>query len=178
MKAQRDALADADVRDMSAAILKSLQTLPEFIAARTIHSYVSWKNEVDTKPLIELLLRQQKQVVVPRVVTDSVRLSHHFIKSQSDLRPGAFGILEPDPGICPRAETSQIDLVVVPALAVDFGGHRLGYGGGYYDSFLSGLNATKVALVYQFQIVDEVPTQKEDQRVEFIVSDKGLYQRS
>lgn len=175
MMASRDALSEPDVASKSTAILEWLKTLPEFAEARTVHTYISWKNEADTRPLVELLLRQQKRVVVPRVVTGRVCLSHHFIAGLSDLRPGAFGILEPDPAICPEVEPADIDLVVVPALAVDLTGHRLGYGGGYYDSFLAGLRATKVVAVYHFQIVDEVPTRKEDQRIEFIVSETGVF---
>jgi 5-formyltetrahydrofolate cyclo-ligase len=98
---------------------------------------------------------------------------HHEIRALAELRTAAFGLLEPDPS-APVVDPVQIDLVVVPGIAFDRRGNRLGLGRGYYDGFLAGLSAVKAALLYRRQLVDDVPAGERDERVDVLVTEAGV----
>jgi len=174
LKLQREALPQHQVAAKSHAVLDRLTAMPTYMAAKVVHTYVAWGNEVDTHPLIERALQGGKVVVVPRVDIHSRSLEHYRITAFSDLSPGAFGILEPTAAESARWEATDLDLIVVPGIGLDPSGHRLGFGGGYYDAFLKRLHATKIALAYDFQIVDCLPTRAEDEKVDMIVTEKRI----
>lgn len=157
----------------SRAIFLRLEALPVFQRARCIQTYVALRHEVDTQALIPRLLQQGKRVAVPRVESGQ-ELQQYFIQDFFELQIGAFGILEPrpDPSQCVAAES--FDLVLVPGLAFDRAGHRLGAGKGYYDRFLAGIKAPKIALAFAFQIVGQVPIEPHDQRVDMIVTENEV----
>ncbi|CUS91999.1 5-formyltetrahydrofolate cyclo-ligase, partial [Candidatus Kryptonium thompsonii] len=92
--------------------------------------------------------------------------------SISELKKSTFGILEPEK--IREVGLSEIDLVLVPAIAVDRFGNRIGFGAGYYDKFLSQVNCPKIALVYDFQIVDKIETSPSDVPVDFIVTETEI----
>lgn len=147
--------------------------MPIFNTAQTIHTYVaSKKNEVDTIEIISYLFSIGKRVIVPVVDKDEKILRHSELKSISELRKSTFGILEPEQ--IKEVNLSEIDLVLVPAVAVDRFGNRIGFGGGYYDKFLSQINCPKVALVYDFQVVDKIETSPNDVGVDFIVTETEI----
>ncbi len=175
LKKKRDSILRQEVEEKSAQITAHLEALHEFISARTVHTYVAWRNEVNTHDLIRRMLAQGKRVVVPSVDLARHILVHHEIENFADLLPGAFGILEPAPGRGKIVQIDSLDLVLVPAIAVDKTGHRLGYGGGYYDHFLRDVPALKIALVYHFQLVDVLPVRKDDERVDVVVTEEGVF---
>lgn len=175
IEAQRRQLSSEWVKSKSQQIVLNLQSLPEFQGARTVHCYVSWRNEVHTHDLISNMLREGRQVVVPVVDLANRTLLHSAIRTFDDLKPGAFGILEPPKENLQKILFNELDLVIVPGVAFDLSGHRIGFGGGYYDNFLTHVTATKIALTYQFQIVEKIPIRKEDQRVDILVSEEGVY---
>lgn len=157
----------------SAAIVSNLETLPVFQRAQIIQTYVALRHEVDTHELIRRLLQNGKQVVAPKV--DSVNeLQQYFIKDFFELQAGAFGILEPPADSNRLAPVEQFDLVLVPGLAFDRTGRRLGAGKGYYDRFLAPVTAPKIALAFAFQIVDKIPIAAHDQQVDVIVTEKEV----
>jgi 5-formyltetrahydrofolate cyclo-ligase len=161
-------------RDRATPMLISrLEALPIFQRARCVQTYVALRHEVDTHALIRRMLREGKRVAAPRVVAGN-ELQQYFINDFSELHTGAFGILEPQPDPGRRAAAEQFDLVLVPGLAFDRAGHRLGAGKGYYDRFLSGIKAPKIALAFTFQIVEQVPVEAHDQRVDMIVTEKEV----
>jgi len=174
LRTQRESLSKIEVGTKSRAILDRLTALPSYLAAKTVHTYVAWGNEVDTHQLIRDAFSHGKCVIVPRVDVERRALEHYRINSFSDLSPGAFGILEPVPARASRFEPGGAEVVVVPGIAFDPSGHRLGFGGGYYDAFLKPLSATKIALAYDFQIVDLLPTREEDERVDLIITEKRI----
>ncbi len=102
-------------------------------------------------------------------------LLHSQIRSFDDLQKGTFGILEPKPEAMHLVAPEELDLVLVPGIAFDKRGYRLGYGGGFYDAFLAQTKMVKVGLAFDFQIVDLLPTREEDERVDLIVSEKTIY---
>jgi 5-formyltetrahydrofolate cyclo-ligase len=174
MRTRRRQLDPAWKAAASQAIISRLEALPIFQKARTIHAYVAWRNEVDTHDLILRLLQERRRVAVPKVDQATGQLQHYFITGFSELQKGAFGILEPlsDPGR--RAAPSQFDLVLVPGLAFDRAGNRLGMGKGHYDRFLVEVHAPKIALAYDFQLVEKLPVEAHDQRVNIIITEKNV----
>jgi 5-formyltetrahydrofolate cyclo-ligase len=132
---------------------------------------MAWRSEVDTTNLIEHLLRQEQRVVLPLVDFQEHLLQHYYIQSLNDVIAGAFGIREPDVRVCVRAKTSDLDIVIVPGVAFDRRGHRLGSGHGYYDRFLAEIESLRVGLAFGAQIVDEVPVNDYDQAMDFIVTE-------
>jgi len=165
---------DSSWRDLtSATIISLLEALPIFQRAQIIQTYVALRHEVDTHELIRRLLRAGKQVAAPKVERGK-ELQQYFVKDFSELKPGAFGILEPPADPSRLAPPEQFDLVLVPGLAFDRAGHRLGAGKGYYDRFLAQIKAPKIALAFAFQIVAQIPLEAHDQRVDVIVTEKEI----
>jgi 5-formyltetrahydrofolate cyclo-ligase len=172
MLAARGALSDRAVALKSAAIQDRLLGLDEFRRARVVHAYVGVKaQEVRTHAILAETLRDGRRLVLPRV--DGDRLVHHEIRSTDDLVLSRFGLYEPPP-TAPRIEPADIDLVVVPGLAFDRAGNRLGFGRGYYDRFLAEVLGVKAALLYSLQLLDEVPSDEHDVSVDFLVTEKGV----
>ena len=159
-------------------MFSGLESLPVFSNASFIHCYVSRGNETPTHSLLQKLLTSGRRIAVPRVLLPDRILEHFELTKFEQLKPGTFGILEPDPRQCVRVDPIELDLVIVPGIAFDRHGHRVGYGGGYYDEFLAGVKAVKIGLAYSFQMVDEIPTRADDERVDIIVTDQKIYHTS
>ncbi|MFQ5602670.1 MAG: 5-formyltetrahydrofolate cyclo-ligase [bacterium] len=172
---KRASLSHEWVVARSRTIFHQLPAISEFEAARTIHCYVAWKNEVDTHALIKNLLAKNRTVVVPVVNVAAHTLFHSQIRDFDELRPGAYGILEPPADLIRPVEVSCIDLVIVPGVAFDRQGNRLGYGGGFYDAFLSQITCKKIGLAFEFQVLDSIPTRSQDMCVDRLVTEKGIY---
>lgn len=167
--AARDRLTAGDVAQRSERILGHLESLPEFRAAQTVHLFVSFGTEVDTGPIFEALWRRGARTVAPRVLPGR-RLEHRVVSAPEDLEPGFRSIPEPRLS-CPLVSPEVLDLVLLPGLAFDRSGHRLGYGGGYYDRFLPACPAPRVALAFSLQIVEAVPREPHDLRADVVVTD-------
>lgn len=167
---------DPSWRDLaSAAVIWRLEGLPIFQRALVIQTYVALPHEVNTHALIRRLLQAGKQVAVPKIESANA-LRQFFIANFSELAPGAYGILEPpsDSGRVASWNQFDLDLVLVPGLAFDRSGHRLGAGKGYYDRFLAPIAAPKIALAFAFQIVDEIPIAAHDQLMDMIVTEEEV----
>lgn len=171
----REELATEVAQELSGRILRHLKELELFRTAKVIHTYVSTKlNEVDTRRLIQEVLRSGRRVAVPITNRQRKALDHSEILSLDDLKPSTFGILEP---ATPRpVGEALLDLVIVPVVAVDRHGNRVGFGKGYYDRFLKSVRCPKVALAYSFQVLDEIPEAPGDERLDFIVTENGVVQ--
>lgn len=139
--------------------------------AKVIFIFVSFRSEVDTHRIIRKALEDGKTVGVPKVLSKDKGMSVYRIESIDDLEEGYFGVLEPKEG-CPEIPAEDIDLIVMPGAAFDRGGGRIGYGGGFYDKYLSetGTSASKVALAYRMQVLDSVPMEDTDMRVDDIIT--------
>jgi 5-formyltetrahydrofolate cyclo-ligase len=165
---------DSIWRDLaSATIISRLETLPLFQRAQVIQTYVALRHEVNTHDLIQSLLRNGKSVALPKVARGN-DLDQYFIKDFSELQAGAFGIFEPRADSRRLATAAQFDLVIVPGLAFDRSGQRLGAGKGYYDRFLAQVKAPKIALAFSFQVVEKIPVAAHDQPVDMIVTEQEV----
>jgi len=177
IKELRRRLPQASVERWSQAICEKVLALPVVRDAVCLMSYVSIGNEVATHDLIRALLARGKQVAVPLLDPETEAIIPRVIFDfDSDLRPGAYGILEPRPKRSEPCQITRLQTVIVPGLAFDVQGSRLGRGGGHFDHFLTRLcSSTKtIALAYEFQVVPSVPTGPNDQPVHLIVTEKRL----
>lgn len=164
-----------------AAIEKRLLALPEFMGAQGILLYVSFRSEVDTTKSLEYILKRGRKLILPRVDSRHRTLTLYKVKNMSELAPGYMGIPEPDVGADREVSLKDIDLVIIPGAGFDLEGNRLGYGGGYYDRLLSyesrllakvGHHITTVALAFEEQIGEEIPSEPHDIKVDIIITDK------
>jgi 5-formyltetrahydrofolate cyclo-ligase len=161
-----------DVRAKSAAIWERLSLLKEFTGATRLLVYVSRGHEVNSQGLIRQLLAMGRQVCVPRFEAGTHGLAaselHDF---DGELTTGRFGILEPKPGAIRPAALDRIDAALVPGLAFDETGNRLGRGSGHFDRLLQQASGVKIALAFDFQVLDGVPAETHDVRMDFIVTE-------
>ena len=160
------------------AILAQILGLEAYRQAQLVHTYVSSKeNEVDTRALIGTCLAQGKRVAVPVVMPGTKTLAHALIDGLDQLVVGPWGLAQPDPAaaVWLPAE-ARIDLVVVPGLAFDRRGQRIGWGGGYYDRFLAQVQAVKVGLCYDALVLDCIPGEPHDVPVDMVVAETAIYQ--
>ncbi len=174
MKARLSEQTRADRDRRSHAVAVKLLKEPAFIKARHVLFYVSMPEEVDTLELIDRAVESGKKVSAPRVDTARHALDLFEIRSRKELKPGALGILEPDPDRARRSDASEIDCVIVPGLAFDRSGRRLGRGAGFYDRFLATLRPTvaKIGLAFSFQLTEEeLPEESHDRRLDKVLTD-------
>ena len=172
--ARRKALSPTCATAASAAILDRLGQLAQYLNARLVHTYVaSVDNEVETAGLIRLSLARRQQIAVPVVQPGTRILAHALIERLDQLQPGRWGLLEPAPDHGQwLKDLAAIDLVVVPGLAFDPWGRRLGLGGGYYDRFLAVVPAPKVGLIYSELLLDELPEEIHDIPMDIVITDR------
>lgn len=174
MRAVRGALPVSACEARSAEIAKRVVTLTSFESAKTILAFSSMRREVKTHAIMQAAWTVGKQVALPRVVERELHL--HRIGADTELVEGSFGVPEP-PDEAPRISPGTVDFAVVPALAVDLRGYRIGYGGGYYDRLLPLLeNARSCALAFDFQLIAEVPELPIDVPVDIVVTDQRVFE--
>jgi len=166
-----------DIKSVKNALIKErLFSLPEFIAAKTVFFYASFRSEVETLSMIKESLKIGKRVVLPRVDKKRHRLMLYEIKDISELSHGYMGIPEPSLSGERLVSLDDIKLVIIPGAAFDYSGNRLGYGAGYYDILLSEgeRKIPVIALAYEEQLVDSIPAETHDVKVDMIVTDKSV----
>ena len=167
VRSQKRMYSAPQLQAMSAEAVARLMALPQMAAAKTVMLYYSLPDEVSTHELADRLVECGKVVVLP-VVTGPAEMELRRYRSADDLSMGAFGIMEPTGE--PFTSLAEIDLAVVPGMAFDTRGNRLGRGKGYYDRFLSQLpQATKVGLCFPFQKFPGVPTDENDVRMDLVI---------
>jgi len=176
LRARRLRLHPNEKERASREIVRKLTRLDEYRRARMVHTYVAWRDEVNNHDLIRSMLSEGRRVAVPKVDKANHRLDHYFIERFDSLRPGAFGILEPavEEGSPPTAPLELFDLILVPGVAFDRRGNRLGYGAGYYDRFLERVPAPKIGLSFSSQIVSHIPAEAHDRCVDIIVTEEEV----
>jgi 5-formyltetrahydrofolate cyclo-ligase len=167
----RDGLSQDERRTKSREIENRLFGLPELAASSTIMFFASFRSEVETVPMIRRALAEGKRVVLPKVKGRDLAL-FEIRDFDRDVSAGAWGILEPHEN--EPAALDAVDLMVMPGLAFDEHGNRLGYGAGFYDKLLVSFTKTTVALAFEAQIVPEVPAARHDVPVKKIVTEKRI----
>lgn len=169
----RNFIPEQERAEKSRFIFMQLKELPEWKNAEVVFTYVSFGSEVDTILLIKECFKAGKKVAVPRVL-DKTRMEFYYITSLDELKEGKWGILEPEGVEENLADVSKVQsqmklLMIMPGIGFDREGHRLGYGGGYYDRYLEKYGANrfwKIGLAFEEQIQDIIVTDEYDVKVD------------
>lgn len=172
VKKRRREADEETLHEKSLQILERFRQLSSYKDASLLLAYVDAKREVETRLLMRCAWDDGKKVAVPRVDGDGI-MHFYYLRSLKDLEPGAFGIMEPraDCRICEPEE----GLLLMPGVAFDEQGHRVGYGGGYYDRYLEKHpHLIHIALAFEFQIFPEVPSEKHDICPDLIVTENRI----
>lgn len=151
---ERNRLSQKQVEQKSQSVFLRLISLLEYQNSNTIFTYVDCKNEVATKPIIRHALAHGKKVAVPKV--NKKEMDFYYIQSLEELQPGNFGILEPVTNQVAKPESACF---IMPGVVFDLKLHRIGYGGGYYDRYLSSFvgDSSVLALAFELQILPSIP---------------------
>ena len=174
---KREDLTPKERRSKSKAIIDNLWRIEAFVKVGTIFSYVHFRSEVETLPLIHQALARKIRVCVPLSLVAESRLEpYEILDPEQELRPGYCRIPEPDPGQAKRIDPAEIDVVLLPGSVFDPRGGRLGYGGGYYDRFLNhdAPEALRIGLAFELQVVDQVPLLPHDERIHYLVTEERI----
>ena len=153
-------------------ITKSLMSLKIYRNAKSICSYVSTSNEVDTHQIIRETLLAKGSIIVPKI--QGMNLELYSIRAFEELTLGTYGILEPH---IRRAHVpiQSIDLFIVPGIAFGKNGSRIGHGKGYYDRLLQSISVPIIALAYNQQVFDTIPHGAKDKKVDIIITESHIY---
>lgn len=167
MMERRNGMVTEEVERLSRQVQEHVVGSKEFALARTVGAYYAVGSEVRTSFLVDAARNRSKKVALPRIEGERI-VFYEF--ADGDLVEGKFGIREPRPS----ASVDNIDLVLVPGIAFDYNGCRIGYGKGYYDRFLSMQRCFSMGLAYSFQVVDELPRGRFDRKLSSLATESGI----
>ncbi|BAL82465.1 putative 5-formyltetrahydrofolate cyclo-ligase [Selenomonas ruminantium subsp. lactilytica TAM6421] len=173
--AARRELKEAYRQKASQRMIDVFCALPDFKAPKTVLCYASMADEVQLKPLVERFLAAGVTVAMPHVIGKG-QMEAVTLASLDNLVEGEYGILTPDLAKGKVVPPEQLDLIIVPGVAFDTRGERLGMGAGFYDAYIAqAVNAKRVALAYSCQLVADVPMEEHDVLVHKIITEQGIY---
>ena len=154
-----------ELKEMSQKAIQRMEAHPSFLSAKTVFLYNSIADEVDTKSLINKYAAK-KTILLPTVVGNDLEL--HIFNAESETKKGIFGIEESKGPLF--TDYATIDLAIIPGMAFDKNGNRLGRGKGYYDRLLPKLNCKKIGICFSFQYLDSIPCEKHDIPMDEIIT--------
>jgi len=172
---KRGALTEREVREHSLLIKEKLFGLREFKDAKLIMFYVSFRNEVRTEEMIEEAMASGKKIALPVTTPKKDMKPYLVFNLREDLAPGRFGIPEPKERPDRKVNAKDIDMIVVPGVAFDREGGRIGFGQGFYDRFLNGTVSFCVGLAFELQVVETLPLEKYDETLDAIITERQIY---
>ncbi|WP_127531099.1 5-formyltetrahydrofolate cyclo-ligase [Paenibacillus kobensis] len=185
MKARRKAIGASQRSIKSEQACSRMQGLLSAMGASNVLVYIQLRSELDTSPLLEWCWSNGIAVAAPRCEPDGQTMTPYWIRGWDDLKPGAYGIREPDPAAAAECGSGFIpDAVIVPGLAFDRQGGRLGYGAGYYDRYYDQLQMYAregggmppwIGFAYEEQLIESVPTDGHDAFMDAVVTESGVY---
>lgn len=158
-------------------IHKFLREFECFKSSESVFIYYSVKSEVDTLKTIRKALEDGKKVALPKCTDRNGNMEFYFVNDiENSLTDGFLSLKEPDISVCEFAVPDEKSVFIVPGMAFDKKGYRLGYGGGYYDRFLSNLKGMKIGLCFEECLCDRLPTDEHDIKVDYIITDMKIYE--
>lgn len=154
-------------------IFNNLISLNSYKRAKKVFVYIGFGSEINTKSLIEIMLKEGKEVFVPKVLEEEMIALK--ITSLNNLIESKFKILEPV-GEKSDIDGEEFDLIIMPGVAFDRSGNRIGYGKGYYDKYLKDVKSDikKIALAYELQLIEEIETEEHDLKVDSIITENEI----
>ncbi len=173
MRAIRRQMPPEVTKKKNERIFQKVISLWEYRQAKVLVVYVSKELEVDTWKLMEHAFSQGKQVAVPRCVPNSRQMEMHLITSVDELSKGSYGIMEPSAQAPVLSDTSGA-IAIVPAFCNDLQGYRVGYGGGYYDRYLSRFQGSKVGVNYSDCVRRRLIGGRYDVPIDILVTDRSI----
>ncbi|GCD11146.1 5-formyltetrahydrofolate cyclo-ligase [Clostridium tagluense] len=177
MLKERKSMKTETVSAFSHIIMDTIIKLPEFLNCKNIMLYLSFNNEVDTYALAKWCLDNGKKVIVPYCIKETREIIPFEINNlTNDLTKSSFGIMEPKHDILKKANTCDIDLIIVPGVVFDKHGNRIGFGAGYYDRFLPKRvkNTPTIGIAFDYQVISKIPTGTYDVPLDFIITEKRI----
>jgi 5-formyltetrahydrofolate cyclo-ligase len=171
------ALSESEINEKTAAIENRLFAFANFLESKIALLYLSENLEVGTDSIIQKTYSYNKIVVLPAFDPENYQMTLMKVDAfGQELIPGPRGVLEPDPSKCKVVPMDRIDIAILPGLAFDEKGGRIGLGTGYYDRLIPRLDITtrKVALTFEEQIIPQVPMESHDKHVDIIITDKRI----
>ena len=175
IKAYRQKLTDEDVKIQSRLIIDRLEKSDIYKTSENVFLYISYNREVDTYMLLSQCFMDGKKVYAPKVLSKT-DMEFYCIQNEHDLVSGYMGIMEPSDS-CEKANTRD-GLFIMPGLAFDYDFHRIGYGGGFYDRYLSEDNTfIKAALAFDFQLLESIPYEEHDLKPDYIITQTQFIRR-
>ncbi len=171
LKSKRRALTAEEQAEKSSRITDFFLSLSLYNKADTVMIYMSSFNEPSTAAIIDALKRDSKRVVVPISNTADFTITPAYLSDA--IKTGAYGI--PEPEECIKADVADIDIALIPGIAFDKSGSRIGFGKGYYDRFLLEFKGIKAGICYDFQVLDEIPSSEHDIKMDMIITEKRIY---
>ena len=175
IREKRKHISQEFIKSNSQKIKTRLFLTDEYIKAVTILIYVSYDAEVSTHEMIKESIIDGKTMIVPKSLlrSNSLLLSH--LKEWDELEPGAYNILEPKSEFIREVNEDILDLVIVPGVAFDCFGNRLGHGKGYYDRLLKKIhNIPIIGLAFEFQILNMIETEEHDEKIDLIITEERI----
>ena len=158
----------------SKAIAAHLLAMPTYQAAETVFCFAGTAREIDTQPILEHVLASGKILCVPLCVEKGI-METRRITNLDQLATGTWGIPEP-PANAPAVSPDEIDLALIPCVTCNRAGHRLGWGGGYYDRFLTHYRGGAVLLCRERLLREEIPVEPHDCPIPWVLTERGLYE--
>ena len=174
--AKRNIMDAIEKEEKDRKILDKFYESNYYREAKNIFIYISYDSEINTKGIIKKALRDNKKIYVPRTEFKTRLMDAVEITSLNNLIESEYGILEPSVEE-PHIDPNEIDLIVVPGVAFDRNGGRMGYGAGFYDRYFKKINednmkkVIKLALAYDFQILEKIPMNEQDVPVNYIITE-------
>ncbi|MBQ7986559.1 MAG: 5-formyltetrahydrofolate cyclo-ligase [Clostridia bacterium] len=172
MKQKRRNMMPEEVFEKSQMAQKIFLESEQYKNAKAIMLYLPLGNEVDTKAIINNAFSLEKKVLVPVTDSKTFEITAFKITEGMEFEKGTFSVKEPKERI--SFELSKIDVVLVPGIAFDRDGGRIGFGKGCYDKFLKGIKAVKIGFCYDFQLVDSIETDENDVSMDYVITEKEI----
>lgn len=174
-KEKRSALTLSQVEEMSSEIQYNIFSLPQYNDCKALFTFINYGKEVVTKNIIKDALKKGKNVAVPYMTGKPHEMVFLKIDGLDNLVENKYGILEPVFNEEDIVNSDESTFIIVPALVLDNNKNRMGYGGGFYDKYLSeNKYLCSVGVAYDFQIVENVPTEENDVPLDIIVTNRGI----
>lgn len=177
MLSKKNQLTQSDISNKSRAILSQLKKYEYQLKGKNIFIFIDFKKEVMTEPIINFLKTLNCGIYIPRIDMTTKTMDIYPYTSHHDLIESTYGIMEPQADHSKIVSESILDVVITPGVVFDQKGYRIGYGGGYYDKLFGriGKKVLKIAIGFDMQVVDSVPTDEYDQKVDLLITETMNY---
>jgi len=178
MLQKRNALPQEQRERLSKQACQELLRCDRLSQAKVLMAFHPFGEELDILPFLAEARERGVEIWLPLTVTAQKRLVPYRYDGPQMLKQGVYGIWEPNPTVAVEGDSSRLDAILVPGVAFDRSGGRMGYGGGYYDRFLAGLQRRPflAGVCFSVQVIDQVPMESHDIRLDALVTDEGCFE--